>query len=397
MPKKLFVFSLFLVLAINISYFNLVWDTTYIGWLTNATYLIAIPIMLSSTYKKANSIEWTYIGIMLLGLFFHGFLPQNEKYTITDSIQWIFLIIIIIASKKYRTPVLFFYILLGFFIIHCGLAIIEYKLQTNLIDYSFVEKFSDFTEKKEFRAFGLMQHPLYSANVVLIIMSFIMISKDINWNLKITLLTLGTLAIICFNSRTAIMIWSCLLIYRYLLYNIKPVFIILLGILVYTLFLSDLALFIQQNSSIFGRLAEKNNLSDDSSLTRLMSYVFFWNSRWNFQDILLGGRIIYMPGTEVSLENGILLTISWWGWIVGTLKVIIELIISYQCLKKYNVKDKWMVMIACWATAFANNNSFNTFVFAFFIISFLCINSLANKKIKKMSKSKNYHQFYLRN
>jgi hypothetical protein len=127
-------------------------------------------------------------------------------------------------------------------------------------------------------------------------------------------------------------------------------------------------------------LSEKNNLTDESSLTRLSSYLFFWNARWNFQDIVFGGRIIYMPGLDLSIENGFLLTIAWWGWFVGPLKVILELVISYSCLNKYAMKEKIMIMIACWATAFSNNNSVNTFVFAFLIITSLSINSLTRNK-----------------
>ncbi|MFV5702416.1 hypothetical protein ACM55F_11145 [Flavobacterium sp. XS2P12] len=386
MTKKIFVFSLILIFAINISYLNLVWDVKYIGWLINVTYLMGIPLLLSSTYKKGNKVERLYIGVMFFGMILHAILPEKEKYPVTDALQWIFLAVIVIASRKYYTPRFMFYILIAFFISHCVLAVIEYKMQMNLFDYSYVAKFNEFSAKMDFRAFGLMEHPLYSANVTLIIMSFIMISKDINWVLKILLLLLGSLAMISFNSRTATIILGCLLIYRYVLYNLKPIYIIVLGTLVYTLFLNDFTYFIQQNSNIFGRLAEKNNLTDDSSLTRLMSYFFFWNERWSFQDIVFGGRTIYMPGTEVSIENGILLTIAWWGWIVGVLKVILELIISYLCLKKYNIKDKLIVMIACWVTAFANNNSINTFVFAFFIVSFLSINSLANNKYNKVKK-----------
>lgn len=394
MPKKIFVFSLLFVFVINISYFKLVFGSTYIGWLANAMYLIALPILFSSIHKKGNKAEWLYIGVMILGLVFHTFLPESGKYTIKDSLQWVFLVVLIIASRKYKTPRLLFYTLLIFFIAHCTFAIIEYKLQTNLFDYKFVENFSNFSAAKEFRAFGLMIHPLQAANVTLIIMSFIMISKHINWSLKIALLIVGTLAILCFNSRFAMIICICLFAYRYLLYNVKPVFIIIFGVLFYTLFLSDIGFYIQQNSQIFGRLAEKNNLTDDSSLTRLLSYLYFWDARWNLQDIVFGGRVIFMPGSELTLENGILLTISWWGWIVGIAKVILELIISYLCLENYNIKDKAMVLIACWGTAFANNNSISTFVFAFFIISFISFDSLANKKMKSRKK---FHQLYLRN
>lgn len=383
MPKYIYIYSLLLIFIVNVSFAKIAIDPTYTGWLVNLTYCVGITILVPILYKKGTQFEWSYIGIMLLGLLFHTLLPEQENYPISDAIKWIFPVVLIMASRKYRVTLLFFYVLLAFFITHCVLAIVENKLQINLFDYSYVEDFSFYENATEFRSFGLMEHPLYAANVTLIIMAFMMISKDINYRLKIPLLTVGTAAILFFNSRSAMILWGCLLIYYYLLYSLKPILIVVLASLIYFFFLSDIIAIIQQNSSTFGRLAEKNNLTDSSSLTRLMSYLFFWDAGWSFQDIVFGGRIIYMPGTELSLENGILLTISWWGWIVGVLKVILELIISYACLKYYNVKDKWIVMIACWGTAFANNNSVNTFVFVFFIFSFISIGSLSIKKNKK--------------
>ena len=275
-----------------------------------------------------------------------------------------------------------------FLVAQCILAIIEFRTQTNLFEeYSFIERYYDNFNQKEFRSYAFMVHPLSSANITIIILSFMMLSKDINWKLKMPLLILGSLAMLAYNSRTALILWLCLLVYRYLLYNMKPISIIIIGLIVYILFLNDFISFIQQNSNIFGRLAEKQGLVDESSMTRLLSYIYFWNARWNFQDIVFGGRVIYLPGTELSLENGILLTISWWGWIVGVLKVILELIISYMCLNKYSLKEKVILMIACWGTAFSNNNSVNTFVFAFFIISFFSINSL--DKMQKLNNKLN--------
>lgn len=381
MPKRVFIFSLFLVFLVNISFLKLVLNPTYSGWIINFVYLISIPLLLFSAYNKANQLDLLYILLMFVGLIFHALLPHDAEF-IRDSAQWAFLVILLVASRKYETPRSVFFVLLAFFICNCVIAIIEYRLQANLFDYRFVEGFSNFSDRMEFRAFGLMEHPLQAANVTLIIMSFIMTCKAIKKGPKLFLLTLGAVGIICFNSRIAMIICACLLLYYYVLYNVKPVLIVVLGLIVYTLFLSDILFFIQQNASIFGRLAEKNSLTDDSSLTRWMSYLFFWNAGWSLQDIILGGRIIYMPGTEASLENGILLTIAWWGWIIGPLKVVLELTISYLCLKNYNAKDKWIVMIACWGTAFSNNNSMSTFVFVFFIFAFLAIKSLEQKKIR---------------
>lgn len=383
MQKKFFVFITLIILLINISYFKLVLGTTFIVLLESSLYIISLPFLIHLSFKHSGKNEWMYIFVMSAGLIFHSIINEIQELNLRDSFQWIFLVVLIILSHRNKSPQIILKILLLFFIVHCTLAIIENKTKTNFLNFRFVEGYSVYTDSKDFRAFGLMEHPLQSANVTLIIMSFIMISKEIKWKLKIILLTIGTLAILSFNARIAIIICFCLLIYRYILYNLKPIYIICLGVIIYTLFISDISLFLQQNNNIFGRLAEKNNLTDSSSLARIMSYVYFWDAGWNIQDILIGGRIIYMPGTNYSLENGILLTISWWGWIVGLAKVILELIISYKCLNKYNTKDKWMIMIACWGTAFANNNSLYTFVFAFFIISFIGFDSLTNLKNNK--------------
>lgn len=390
MQKKIFVFITLIILLINISYFKLVLGTTFIVLLESSLYIISLPFLIHLSFKHSKKFEWMYIFVMLAGLIFHSIINEIQELNLRDSFQWIFLVVLIILSHRNKSPQIILKILLLFFIVHCTLAIIENKTKTNFLNFRFVEGFSVYTDSKDFRAFGLMEHPLQSANVTLIIMSFIMISKEIKWKLKVILLTIGTLAILSFNARFAIIICFCLLIYRYILYNLKPIYIICLGVIIYTLFISDISLFLQQYNNIFGRIAEKNNLSDSSSLARIMSYVYFWDAGWNIQDILIGGRIIYMPGTNYSLENGILLTISWWGWVVGLAKVILELIISYKCLNKYKNKEKWMIMIACWGTAFANNNSMYTFVFAFFIISFISFDSLTNLKNKSFYYLKNF-------
>jgi hypothetical protein len=375
MRKYIFIFSALMIFFSNTSFIKLIVNPTFFGWLMNGTYIVGLIFLLPDSYNRASMQERMYIFIMILGLMFHSLLPEIEKILV-DSIKWIFLIVVLMSSRKYNLNRYLFYTLMSFFIIHCILGIVENNLGKHLFDYSYVDTFQNFSDKSEFRAFGLMEHPLISSNVSLIIMSFILVSKDINWKLKFILLTLGTMAVISFNSRTALVIWSSLLIYRIFFYNVKPIYIISFGTIIYGFFINDVMSFILSNSQIFGRLSVEGNITDESSLTRILSYVYFWNAGWNFQDIVFGGRILYLPGTDYSLENGILLNISWWGWIVGIIKVILELFISYMCLYKFSLKEKVILMIACWGTAFSNNNSFQTFVFAFFIISLISINSL---------------------
>lgn len=378
--KYLYYWSLASVLIINTSYFTLNMGATYTGWFSNFNYALGVIFFLPLVFKQGRKGEILYVLIMLLGFVFHSMLPSvNQPFY--DSMKWVLLICLLICGRIYRLPRFSFHILVAFFLIHCGLAMIEYYNQRHIIDYRFVEDFDNyFNNSSVFRAFGLMAHPLFAANIVLILMSFLLISNDLNIYLKIFLISFGTISLVCFNSRAAMIIWGCILLYRLFLYNRNPFVIIIFGIAVYSIFLSDISIFIQQNSNIFGRLSEKGSLSDDSSMTRIVSYALFINQRWDIQDIMSGGRMICMPGSDLWIENGVLLTISWWGWIIGSLKIVLEMIISFQCLSGINIKDKVIVMIACWLTAFANNNSMFTFVFAFFIISYLVLNSIKSDR-----------------
>lgn len=388
MIKKVLLYVILIVFILNVSFVKLIFGLTNTGWLANLIYLFVLPIVFFHSYEKSKFIEWGYVVVMLLGLFLHEFLPVNEKFTFKDALQWTAPVVVLIASRKYKVSSIVFYGVLVFYIIHCSIAIIERILQQALFDFTFVEDFSVYTGDNEFRAFGLMEHPLQSANVTLIIMAFIMISKHIKKHFKIALLALGFLGIVSFNSRFALIVSICLLSYRFLFYNVKPTLIVISGVIIYTLFLSDIGVFIQQNSDIFGRLAEKNNLKDESSLTRLLSFNYFWNARWNLQDIVLGGRVIYLGKSEYSLENGLLLTIAWWGWIIGILKTLLELIISYKCLTIYNIKDGVIILIATWVTAFSNNNTINAFVLVFFIVSFIGFSSFEQQKLKETFRMK---------
>jgi len=344
------------------------------------TYIIAIIVLLPDIYEKIKIHEWIYIGILLIGLIFHSLVPEAQKYSINDSFKWIILSLLIISKRKYNFPSSFYKLLLIILLVHCSIGLYEYKFQKHIFAYTFVEEFDNFESSTQFRAFGLMQHPLYAANILLIIMSFLLVNRNIHNKLKIPFIILGTIALLCFNSRAAMMIWFCVLFYRLFLYKTNLVVTASIGIVLYFFLMSDLSSILLSKITFLGRLAEKGNLSDDSSLTRLASYSLFFNSRWNFQDIVYGGRIIYMPGSDLSLENGILLTISWWGWLIGPLKVILELTISYLCLEKYSIKEKFIILISCWGCAFANNNSFTPFVFAFFIVSYLSFDSVKGKR-----------------
>ena len=129
---------------------------------------------------------------------------------------------------------------------------------------------------------------------------------------------------------------------------------------------------------MFGRL--KEGLDDSSSQTRLDAFMFFAMHPWNFNNILFGGDIIYMPGSILSLENGVLLNLGYWGWIIGSLKTIFEVMISYKVLpNSFDVKTRIVIMAALWGVAFMNNNSFQPLVFSYFLFANVSYNTINTK------------------
>ena len=112
------------------------------------------------------------------------------------------------------------------------------------------------------------------------------------------------------------------------------------------------------------------DFSDGSSATRWESFLFFAMQDWDLETILLGGRYIKMPGTDLLLENGILLNLSYWGWLVGTLKTILEMIISYVVINKYDRRDKFIVVFAFWGVALTNNIITGLLPLTFFVFAY---------------------------
>lgn len=112
----------------------------------------------------------------------------------------------------------FFYLFLSFYILECSLAIIERVFSTNLPILRIGESLwegVDTGENSAFRSEALLGHPLQNALIVISAMSFILVSKfSVNW--KFGLWGLGFFALLCFNTRFAI-VFSVLLMGVYLL------------------------------------------------------------------------------------------------------------------------------------------------------------------------------------
>jgi len=262
-----------------------------------------------------------------------------------------------------------------FYITECSLAIYEKITMEHVIHYAEIEDLQatsfEMLDTTEFRSFSLMLHPLYNANTISVCLSFILF-KNIGFLKKMILIGLGLIALWAFNSRGALIVWAILIVYRLFLFQSNWIYtILIIGIMYFAI---PVLLDYIQFTGILGRLSTFD-LSDGSSVTRLEAFTEFINQKWTTEDIFVGGRVLNYNGTKVSLENGILLDFGYWGFVVGSIKIVIELVMTYLSVKEYSLKERIFIMISFWGVAFMNNNSYSTWLMAIFV---LCLISFKN-------------------
>lgn len=338
--------------------------------------LIYGSLLLFVLQKDAKTVPayiWIYSVVLLFSTCIHYANPEYEQPFLTP-IHWIFLMFFLsIALKNYNGKWVLI-ILITFYISNCLLGVYERVTQTHILVYSsdILEAQEKYGERQDsfFRAFALLGHPLYNANVTSMIIAFVLLSKNINKYVKIALIIIGALALWAFNSRAAILITAGIFVYYYLC-NYKYTFI--LFVCVVSFFFLQPLIQIMTDNEILGRLSE--DIYDESSETRLLAYMVFGAQNWDTESRLGGLGIIYYPMSETSLENGVLLTLGYWGWYAGAYKVWAELYSTYKAIKdSFDFNGKVIIFMASWGIAFCNNNSFSFLVLSFLILSIVAFN-----------------------
>lgn len=320
-----------------------------------------------------------YIYALSFGFLLH-FMQGSVEINRIGDVLFARLIPILILSiflfkNKQINCRLFSIAFLLFYITECSLAIYEKITMEHVIHYAEIEDLQatsfEMLDTTEFRSFSLMLHPLYNANTISVCLSFILF-KDIKFPKKIILIGLGLIALWAFNSRGALIVWAILIVYRLLLFQSNWIYtFLIIGIMYFTI---PVLLDYIQFTGILGRLSTFD-LSDGSSATRLEAFTEFINQRWTSEDIFIGGRVLNYNGTKISLENGALLDLGYWGFVVGSIKIVVELVMTYLSVKAYPLKERIFIMISFWGVAFMNNNSYSTWPMAIFV---LCLISLKN-------------------
>ena len=338
--------------------------------------------------RSCDRYQLSYLFLMVIGLLSHVVIGVKQN-PFQEYVIWSLIIIILSLYSSYirfGSNTALVIILLSFYVIECSLSFYERAVGNIIISYEETDFMSidEFMEdSNRFRSCALLFHPLLNANVVSIFMGFILVMKNISKPVKIGLVCLGALALWGFNSRGVLLVWGVIILFwsLYRKWNLW----IMLSIVVLGFLVLPLAVDLLIKNDLLGRFGA--DLFDESSETRLLAFVVFASHNWNIVNIFFGGDIIYMPtlfsGKELTIENGILLTLGYWGWVVGLFKVFLEVIVSYHCLGSYKVKEKLIVMMAFWGVAFTNNNSFRPEAFAFFIFAYMLSDSWTYLRMRK--------------
>lgn len=354
---------------------------------------LSLPLILlyiSFILKKSNVCDIGYYIVLVSGSILHVIvLPINV--VLNDFYTWVSLVMLLVLSAnikiKSKVPLR---ILLFIFALNCFIALYERLTETIIFPaMEIIEHYNDLTDDKTFRSFALMGHPLTNANVTSIIMAFILCSGKINNSIKCIFLLLGVIALWSFNSRAAMLCWMLIFAYKLIFARIKISYFIAVGLLI-VLVIIPLGEYLYE-AEYLGRL--EFDFSDESTETRFDALLYFMMYPWTTTDIICGGRLLYMPGSELLIENGILVTLGYWGIIIGLLKVILEFFISYKVLVNYKWTDKIILFMALWLVGLGNNNTFTIYPLLFFMFCNMAFNLYNPEMIKAdriQSKTKAY-------
>lgn len=220
-------------------------------------------------------------------------------------------------------------ILLLFYLTECLLAIFEKMTGTTLFksDYSTDDIFYGF------RASALHGHPLSNALLVSTIMAFLLISPYYTYTKKLILFGLGYVALLCFNTRSSIMVMAVVFIIHFTLYIFSSRRSIVLKsfyaalIYVFVSIISYLILF----SGMGGRLVE-HEIMDSSANARLEIVDVYLNL--TLKDFMLGiGNKQMLHLAEIKVNGGH--TENYWILFAASFGLVLFIPIVYSFYKLY--------------------------------------------------------------
>ncbi len=179
-------------------------------------------------------------------------------------------------------------LLFTFFVINCILAITERILQFNIFPLLGTEGDEEVVDNV-FRSTAIQNHPLNNALFTSIIMSFILVDKQLSPLKKYGLLFLGYSGFLCYNTRSSIVLWGVILALHFIFVlfsgdkkfrKIKPWLIIAFVVVVISFYL---LLFVYG----WGNRLVQLDFSDDPSTYQRLKLIRLISSL-NISDFLIG-------------------------------------------------------------------------------------------------------------
>ena len=179
------------------------------------------------------------------------------------------MVLAILRTANKKTIQIMLYMILVFFLIECGVALLEAVTRVVIFDYK--NMWNDGVMLYELRSHSLHGHPLQNAFIVSIIMLSVWVSK-LNLPVKYSLYFLGFIALFCFNTRSSIYLMGgvfCIGLLRDLF--VTKVSIAYKIFMFFFVWLLIVYLFMQiENFGLGSRLSTKMNSEDSSSQARFL-------------------------------------------------------------------------------------------------------------------------------
>ena len=243
-----------------------------------------------------------------------------------------------------------------FFCLECLVAFVEKILSS----YLFAEGVWGVDEGVSigFRSAAFLGHPLQNALCVSIMMSFILTSSSIKPMHKYSLTFLGWLSLLCFNTRSSILLWFFLIIMSLLgdifkkgsfKKKVLSVLLIVIGIGVVLYFLFHLH---------WGDRLLYGDLMDGSAMTRINVYdVFDYISDANLwwgtpSDVLWQAQL---RANCLVIENSFVMFVLNFGIVFTAVLILLVANIIRKLLKNYSFKSKAFIIVAFLLISNANN------------------------------------------
>jgi len=308
------------------------------------------------------------LTIFLISIF--RFVLKDLNTALNTLTTWFLPVLLLLYLNKLRShhKINIIKIILFFFTVECLLSIYEKTFNYivfPIIDEDVIEIYSD-NLLHQFRSNAIWGNPLMNANIVSIILSFIIVST-IKFKYKLFFYIIGIYSLLAFNARGALVIWIVITLiaifthYKNIKNNNKFTFFITSLIVIFLITYSMI------NTDWGGRLIYEDKLYDESAQSRVFSFYTLFNI--SFNQLLVGAVDI-----KNYTENGYINILLNYGLILGLILIVFQLIIFFRYIKKYSFWSKTIIFLAFIGVGSLNNNLQQSTPFMFFI---LCVTTFS--------------------